>query len=160
MLLAYLGREEVRSPMQYVCVSAKVQRQWLPLLYFVHFAGRDRDAAIAELEATNAVYRVSKEYALERLRGLRFALERPGGAVVQVFTALQAGEFDNLRERFSDFQIARGIRGLPNGIQPDLSLFNLLREIYREAGDDANVRSSVFSAAARLDELEHAGLHQ
>lgn len=155
VLLAYLGRDVVRSPMQYICVSAKVQRQWLPIFYFVRLAGNDRDAAISELEATNAVYRVSKENALERLRGRRFAFEHPTGAIVEVVAALQTDPVGDLRARFTDFQIVRGIRGLPDGFQPDGTLFELLRDIYRDSGEDANVRSGVFSAAARLDELEH-----
>jgi hypothetical protein len=157
VLLAYLGREDVRFPMQYICVCAKVQRQWLPLFYFVQQAGNDLNAAIAELEVTNAVYRVSKENALERLRRRRSAFEHPGGAIIEVVAAMQAGPLDDLRRRFADFQIVRGIRGLPDGVLPDVKLFELLRDIYRDAGGDANVRSGVFSAAARLDELEHAG---
>ncbi len=156
VLMAYLIREDVRSPMQYVSVSAKVQRQWIPLFYFVRLAGGDRNAAIGELEATNAVYRVSKENALERLRGRRSAFEPPGGAIVEVVAELQAGQFDTLRDQFTDAQIVRGIRGLQEGVRPDVRLFDLLREIYRDAGGDANVRSGVFRAAARLDELEDA----
>ncbi|KAB2883295.1 MAG: ATP-binding protein [Albidovulum sp.] len=156
VLRAYLDRENVRSPMQYVCVSALVQRQWLPLFYFVRLAGGDLDAAIASLEDTKAVYRVSKECALERLRGRRSAFERAGGAIVDVVSALQAGRLDDLRERFTDFQIVRGVRGLPDGFHPDVPMFELLRDILRDADGDANVRSGLFRAAARLDELEHA----
>lgn len=154
VLLAYLGRESVRSPIQYVCISAKVQRQWLPLFYFVRLASGDREAAIVELEATNAVYKASKAYALDRLRARRSAFEQPGGAILQVVAALEHDPIDNLRGRFTDFQIARGIRGLPDGFRPKQQLFSLLLEIYRESGDDANLRSGVFRAAARLDELE------
>lgn len=157
VLLAYLGREAVRAPLEYVCLSAKVQRQWLPLFYFVRLAGRDRDAAIAALEATNAVYRNSKEYALGRLRGRRTAFEGPGGAIVEVVAALQAGRYDDLRDRFTDFQIVRGIRGLQDDFEPVEPLLDMLRDIYRDAGGDANVRSGVFRAAARLDELENGG---
>jgi hypothetical protein len=57
-------------------------------------------------------------------------------------------------QRFNDRQIVRGIRSLPDGFEPTQPLFDLLRGFYRDSGDNANVRSGVFSAAARLDELE------
>ena len=132
-----------------------VQRQWLPIFYFVQLAGGDIVAAITALDATNVVYRVSKQNALERLRGQRSAFERPGGAILEVVAALQAGQFDDLRQRFSDSQIVRGIRGLPDGFEPGDPLLDLLRDIYRDADGNANVRSGAFSAAARLDELEN-----
>lgn len=156
VLFAYLGHEVVREPVEYICLSAKVQRQWLPVFYFVRLAGGDIDAAIEALDATNAVYRVSKQNALERLRGQRSAFERPGGAILEVVAALQARQFDELRQRFNDLQIVRGIRCLPDGFEPSEPIFDLLREVYRDANGDAHVRSGVFRAATRLDELEYA----
>ncbi|WP_417548565.1 ATP-binding protein [Marinobacter segnicrescens] len=156
VLYAYLSHDAVRAPLEYICISAKVQRQWLPVFHFVRLAGGDLDAAIAALDYTNAVYRISKENALQRLRGQRSALERPGGAILDVVVALQAGPIDELRQRFNDWHIVRGIRGLPDGFEPTAPLFDLLRDIYRDAEGNANVRSGVFSAAARLDELESA----
>lgn len=156
VLLAYLDHEAVRAPLEYVCISAKVQRQWLPLFYFIRLAGGDIDSAIAALGATNAVYRVSKANALERLRGQRSAFERPGGAILDIVAELQVGHVGDLRQRYTDFQIVSGIRGLADGFVPTEPLFGLLRDIHREANDNANVRSGVFRAAARLDELENA----
>jgi hypothetical protein len=156
ILLAYLGHEAVRAPLEYVCISAKVQRQWLPLFYFIRLAGGDIDTAIATLGATNAVYRVSKANALERLRGQRSSFERPGGAILDIVAELQAGHVDDLRHRYNDVQIVCGIRGLADGFVPTEPLFGLLRDIHRETNDNANVRSGVFRAAARLDELENA----
>ena len=154
VLRAYLSHEAVRAPLEYVCISAKVQRQWLPLFYFVRLAGGNIDAAVEALAATNAVYRVSKANALERLGGRRSAFEQPGGAILNVVADLQAGSTDDLRQRFNDFQVVRGIRGLPDGFEPTDPTFDLLRDIYEDADNNANVRSGVFSAAARLDELE------
>ena len=155
-LFAYLCHEVVREPLQYICLSAKVQRQWLPVFYFVRLAGGHIGAAIATLNATNAVYRNSKQYAVESLRGRRSAFERPGGAILAAVADLQAGRIEKLRQRFNDFQIVRGIRSLPDGFEPTEPLFDLLRDIYPDADGNTNVRSGVFSAAARLDELESA----
>ena len=154
VLRAYLSHDAVRAPLEYVCISAKVQRQWLPLFYFVRLAGGNTNAAIEALEATNAVYRVSKANALERLSEQRSAFERPGGAVLEVVEDLQTGNLDDLRQRFNDFQVVRGIRCLPDGFEPTGIIFDLLRDIYDDADGNANVRSGVFRAAARLDELE------
>lgn len=154
VLMAYLRHDSVSTPLEYVCISAKVQRQWLPLFYFVRLAQSNIEAAIEGLDATNAVYRVSKANALERLRGQRSALERPGGAIIDVVADLQAGRIDDLRQRFTDLQVVRGIRSLPNAFEPTDPIFDLLRDIYEDACNNANVRSGVFSAAARLDELE------
>lgn len=154
VLFAYLSHEVVREPLQYICLSAKVQRQWLPVFYFVQLAGGDIQTAIEALDATNAVYRNSKQYALERLQGRRSAYEQPGGTILDVVRDLQAGDLGEIRRRFNDFQIVRGIRSLPDGFEPTKPIFELLRDIYQEAGDNSNVRSAVFSAAARLDELE------
>ncbi|MFC2966821.1 AlbA family DNA-binding domain-containing protein [Acidimangrovimonas pyrenivorans] len=159
-LMAYLEREAVRSPMGYVCLSAMVQRQWLPLFYFIRLADSDAGAAIAALEATEAVYRVSKENALARLRGQRTAFSQPRGATLQVLEALRAGQVENLRERFSDSQIVRGIQGLADNAILDEELFALLQDIYRDGEGGANVRSGVFRAAARLDEIEARQLGQ
>ena len=153
-LLAYLDREAVPSPMEYICLSALVQRQWLPLYYFIRLARVGNEVAITALEGTDAIYRVSKENVLARLSGERSAFSPPGGAVLEVVGALQAVQLDDLRERFTDSQILRGIQGLPDCTQPVAALFDLLKEIYRDAADNANVRSAVFRAAARLDELE------
>jgi hypothetical protein len=156
VLLAYLAHDAVRAPLEYICISAKVQRQWLPVFYFVRLAGGDIEAAIEALDATNAVYRNSKKNALDRLRRRISAFERPGGAILQVVADLEAGHIGELRQGFKDFQIVRGIRSLPDGFEPTQPLFDLLRDIYRDSDDNANVRSGVFSAAARLDELERA----
>jgi hypothetical protein len=156
VLRAYLSHDAVRAPLEYACISAKVQRRWLPLFYFVWLAGGNVSAAIEALEATNAVYRVSKANALERLHGQRSAFEQPGGAILEVIEDLEAVHIDDLRQRFTDFQVVRGIRGLPDDFEPTDAIFDLLRDIYEDAGDNANVMSGVFRAAARLDELEHA----
>ncbi len=156
VLKAYLNHDTVRTPLEYICLSAKVGRRWLPLFYFVKLAGGNTAAAIEALTATNAVYRASKTKALERLRGQCSAFEKPAGAILQVVSDLQASRFDDLRQKFKDAQIVHGIRSLPDDFEPTDLIFDLLRNIYHDADGDANLRSGVFRAAARLDELEFA----
>jgi hypothetical protein len=154
-LMAYLDHEVVRSPLEYVCLSALVQRQYLPLFYFVHLAGVDLDEAIAALEATVPVYRLSKRRALLRLRNQWNAYARPGGAIVEVVNALQGDQVANLRSQFTDIQLVRGFQGLPDGAVPTIEQRNLLKGIYCANPGNVNVRSGAFRGAARLDELEH-----
>ena len=61
-----------------------------------------------------------------------------------------------LSMKLDDYLHLNGLTGpkFAEQIGVDATLFELLRDIYRDAGTDANVRSGVFSAAARLDELE------
>ena len=153
-LMAYLDHDAVRSPLEYVCLSALVQRQHLPLFYFVHLAGVDLDEAIAALEATVPVYRISKRRALLRLRNQWNAFARPGGAILEVVNALQGDQVANLRNQYTDIQLVRGFQGLPDGAVPTIEQRKLLKGIYCANAGNANVRSGTFRGAARLDELE------
>ncbi|MGN7870433.1 hypothetical protein, partial [Paracoccus sp. 22332] len=70
VLRAYLSHDAVRAPLEYVCISAKVQRQWLPLFYFVKLAGGNIDGAIEgecpELCVSGPVHAVSDTQASKR----------------------------------------------------------------------------------------------
>ena len=67
---------------------------------------------------------------------------------------LEAAAYGDLRERFTDSQIVRGIRGLPDGFQPEARTFDLLRDIHQDAVGGGSVRSGAYRASERLDELE------
>lgn len=153
-LLAYLDHEAVFSPMQYIRLSALVQRQWLPLFYFIRLAGTTIGKAINALESTEPVYNVSKREALARLHGRRTAYSEPKGTIVQVVNVLENGKINDLKEHFTDIQIVRGIQSLRKAVVFGDPLFDLLKEIYQNGRGNANVRSGTFRAAARLDELE------
>ena len=150
---AYLRRETVRSPMAYVCLSANVQRQWLPLHYFVRLSDQSVEAAIEALEATIAVYRNSKQRALERLRGQRSALTPLNGNAVPVAAEIKAGQLAGIRERREPFLIARAIQGLPDEIGDIVPLLDLLDGLHDDFLMDTVIRGAIYRAASRLDEI-------
>lgn len=151
---SYLRREQVRMPMEYVCLSAHVQRQWLPLHYFVRLSGQGTDAAVQALEGADCVYQNSKQRALERLRGERSAYTAPTGAAVPVAAEIQAGQIDGIGDRHAPSLIARAIQGLPDDFENILPLLDLLDGLHDAAHGDAVLRGAIYRAASRLDEIE------
>lgn len=159
-LLAYLNHELVKSPIEFVRLSALVQRQWLPIFYFVRLAGVNVEDAINTLNETDAVYRVSKARALSRLRGRLSAFSPPGGAALEVVEEIQNNRIEGLRGGFTDIQIVRAVQCLPGDAQIDNAVFELLKEIFEEAGRLSFVKGGAFKAATRLDEIEAAANFQ
>lgn len=151
---AYLRREQVRSPMEYVCLCAHVQRQWLPLYYFVRLSGQGVDAAIQALEGTEAVYQLSKQRALERLRGQRSAYAALSGNAVPVGEEIQAGQIDGIADRHQPSVIGRAIQGLPDGFDNVPPLLDLLDGLHDAFHGDVVIRGTIYRAASRLDEIE------
>ena len=152
---AYLRRERVSSPIAYICLSAHVQRQWLPLHYFVGLSGQNVETAILALELTEeAVYRNSKQKALQRLRGQRSAFAPLSGSAAPVGADIQAGFIDGIGDRHHASLIARAIQGLPdnfNNVSPVLELLDALHDQYQA---DPAIRGLIYRAASRLDEIE------
>ena len=154
VLDSYLRHEHVALPMEYVKVSAIVQRQWLPLLYFVRLSGQTLDEAIENLEQTQAGYRQAKRQALERLRREASAFVRAPARARDALNEIEAGNIAGLRDRFDSTQIAQALQALPQGFEPSDELRELLRGIHLEAQAGSPLKSLVFRAASRLDELE------
>lgn len=156
---AYLRKEHVRSPLEYIRVSALTQRQWLPLHYFVMLSGQDAAAAIDALERTQASNEQSRQRALERLRGERTAYIPLSGHAVPVGAELQADQIEGICDRFQPVLVARAIQGLDadfDNIPPLLELLDGLHDI--SLGNPA-LRGHVYRAVSRLDEIEaHKGL--
>lgn len=157
---AYLRKEQVRSPLEYVCLSAHVQRQWLPLHYFIHLSGQGLDAAIQALEGTDGAYQNSKQRALERLRGQRSAFTEPTGGAVPVAAEIQAGQIDGIGDRYAPSLIARAIQGLPEDFENIGPLLDLLDGLHDAAHGDAVLRGAIYRAASRLDEIEALAVQQ
>ncbi|WP_192177722.1 AlbA family DNA-binding domain-containing protein [Mesorhizobium amorphae] len=151
---AYLSKERVSSPLEYVCVSALTQRQWLPLHYFVTLSGQHSDDAIDALERTQASNQQSKQRALERLRGDRSAYASLSGQAVPVGGEIQAGQIDGICERHQPVLVARAIQGLPDGFDNVPPLLELLDGLRGTSNGDATLRGAIYRAASRLDEIE------
>ena len=153
VLKAFLNQERVRTPLDYVLVATQVQRQWLPLFYFVELERISTDAVIEKLEGEAPVYANSKSRALERLRNERTAFVQASGQAVPVLEKIQEGELDGLSDEFEVSAICRGICGLPNDFESVGPVLDILAELFEGATNDSTAKGHVFKAAARLDEI-------
>lgn len=154
VLRAYLRREVVKGPLEYVKVSALIQRQWLPLFYFVHLHGSGIEAAVDMLRKTQAAYAPSKQKALERLEGKLSAYAPLSGQALPVGEELRAGKIKGILDRHPPILIARAIQGLPSDYTDFDPVLKTLDTIHETALSDSNLRGAVYRAASRIDELE------
>lgn len=151
---AYLRRERVRSPLEYVRVSALTQRQWLPLHYFVRMSGQGIGLAIEALEQTQASNQQSKLRALERLRGERTAYVPLSGHASPVGAEIAADQIEGLCERYDPVLIARAIQGLPESFCNIPPLLEILDSLHDSSVGNSALRGHVYRAISRLDEIE------
>lgn len=153
VLQAFLAQEQVRSPMEFVRESALVQRQWLPMFYFIGKAKVSVDNAIEILSQTDAVYATSKAKALERLRGELSAFKQASGQAAPILQEIQQGNFDDLEDTHEDPAIARAIAGLPADFEHIQDVLDLLQRMFLRAEGNSSLKGAVFKAAARVDEI-------
>jgi len=153
VLQAFLSRDEVRNPLEYIRESALVQRQWLPLFYFVNLSAKPVQEAIELLDATEAVYANCKASALDRLNGGLSAYVPPTGQAAAVLQQIQEGNIEVIEDEFGDQFISRAVAGLPDNFDNFEPIFDLLDRIFGRAGGNSALKGAVFKAAARLDEL-------
>jgi hypothetical protein len=152
-LHAFLAQEHVRSPMEFVRGSALVQRQWLPIFYFIGHAKVSVEAAIEALSQTDAVYANSKAKALERLSGELSAFKQASGQAAPILQEIQQGNFDELEDTHEDPAIARAIAGLPTNFEHMQDVLDLLQRMFLRAEGNSSLKGAVFKAAARVDEI-------
>ncbi|MCE8525800.1 ATP-binding protein [Ruegeria pomeroyi] len=153
ILRSFLRQDKVRSPIDYVKVSALVQRQWLPIFYFAHLSDSNVEEVIAELDATEAVYAASKTNALERLRGDRSAYQAATGRSAEVLAQILAGEIAEIDLDDDARAAARAVQALPDGFENLEPVMVLLETLFELAGSDSARKGEVFRASARVDEL-------
>jgi hypothetical protein len=154
VLRAYLRRESVKGPLEYVKLSALIQRQWLPLFYFVWLSGGGNDAAIAMLKKTQAAYTPSKQSALDRLQGKKSAYVPLSGLALPVGEELKAGKIDGILDRHSPVLVGRAIQGMEDDTADFAALLKILDAMHEAASANSVLRGAVYRAASRLDELE------
>lgn len=153
VLQAFLTQEHVRSPMEFIRESALVQRQWLPMFYFIDHAKVSVEDAIEALSQTDAVYASSKAKALERLRGELSAFKQASGQAAPILLEIQQGNFDELEDTHEDPAIARAIAGLPADFEHIQDVLDLLQRMFVRAEGNSSLKGAIFKAAARVDEI-------
>lgn len=152
-LQAFLAQESVRSPLEFVRGSALVQRQWLPMFYFIGLGKSSIEDAIETLSQTNAVYANSKANALQRLRGQRSAFNHATGKAAPILQSILQGEIEDLEDTHEDPAIARAISGLPAEFEHVQDILDLLQRMFARAEGNSSLKGAIFKAAARVDEI-------
>ena len=153
VLEAFLAQESVRTPLEFVRESALVQRQWLPIFYFVSISTKSVDEAIEALSQTDAVYANSKANALERMNGQRSAFKQASGQAAPILESLLQGEIESLVDSYEDPAIARAITGLPDDFENVQEVIDVLQRMFARAEGNSALKGAIFKAASRLDEI-------
>ena len=155
VLSAFLHRDRVRSPLDYIRVSALVQRQWLPIFYFAHLSGLSIEDVAAHFEAIAPVYANCKAKALERLAGQRRAFMPATGRVIPVLDRIVAGEFYRLEDEFDDPRVARALQAIPDDFDNFEPVLDLLGRMFLRSEGNSPLKGAIFRASSRLDELAY-----
>lgn len=153
VLRAFLDGQKVRSPADYIRVSALVQRQWLPIHYFGRLGGLETEGMKEVLNGTSAVYRVSKRKANQRLEGALSAFRSASGEVAEVLDKILTGDIERLEADHRPVTICYAFQALPDGYEDVAPILELLEQFSQIERADTNLKGAVFRAASRIDEL-------
>lgn len=153
VLASFLRQERVRSAQEYISVSAQVQRLWLPIFYFIHLSGSSVADTIEVFENIDAVYRVSKDRAISRMKNEISAFSPATAKTRPIVARLSCSDFDGIEDEYDDRFIAQAIQSLPNEHIVDPRLLDILDGIFERGSMNSTIKSNVYRAASRLDEL-------
>jgi len=153
----FLNNTAVREPRQYLLHSAHSNREWQPIWYYLHMAGLTIEQAAELMRKEEASHPSHRDGVIARLTGKRAAFNINQGKPKHLVVAFAKGEIDKPTDVPSSHKFALAVQGLPDG-QENLPLFQqLLSECYErsngQTSQQRNLRSAVFRAACRLDEL-------
>ena len=153
VLEAFLKKERVRTPFEYIRESLLVQRQWLPIFFFAQMCDESLEEISKKLEQIDAVYAIPKKKALARLAGKHSAFVNVGGQASPVLERIIDGNIDDVEEEIEDKLIARALQALPDGFANFEPIFELLERMFERADGNSALKGLIFKASARLDEL-------
>ncbi|WP_406873227.1 ATP-binding protein [Aminobacter sp. P9b] len=158
VLRNFLAGEKVAHPLDYLAHSAHSSREWQPLWFYVHHAGISAADAIEHLKKESASQPSNRDGAVACLNGKRSAYNINNGKPKQLVKAFNEGHIEEPKDDSDAHKFALAVQGLPDG-QDNLDKFRtLLLKCYERAASQTsahkNLRSAVFRAACRLDELQ------
>ncbi len=158
VLRNFLTGEKVAHPLDYLAHSAHSSREWQPLWFYVHQASISAADAIEHLKKESASQPSHRDGAVTRLSGKRSAYKVNNGKPKQLVKAFGEGHIEEPKDDSEAHRFALAVQGLPDG-QDNLDAFRiLLLKCYERAVSQTpahkNLRSAVFRAACRLDELQ------
>ena len=157
VLRNFLNKVEIVEPLQYLAYLAHSPRSWLPIWYYVNASERSVEEIINILESETASYKISRDCAVERLLGKKSAFKFTPGKPASILSEFREGRVFSPGGGKDDIAFALAVQGLSDR-QVDFSkILSVLEECFdRAQGDDSRsalLRSAIFRAACRLDEL-------
>jgi len=156
ILLSFLRRETVDTPIEYFRYSIATQKKWLPVFYFVLQAEMNLDDAVKDITARKSDNKATKDIVLERLKGRKSAFSVAGGVAAPIYDQIVSKDFRHVPGQ-SKTDIAatlRAVKGLKDDFQIPDELYGLLLSIAETAADGSSLWTDIYKAAARLDEIE------
>lgn len=154
----FLRGQAVSDPMQYIHAHAHCQRRWLPVWHYVKQAGLPVDSIVEDLRSQVASHPSSRDAVVQRLRKIETAYKLHVGKPAGLRTAFARGEIVEPKTNDDDLPFANAVMGLPpdaQGVERFKPMLLLSLDRTEAAGNSA-VRSAIYRAACRLDELLNA----
>ncbi len=160
VLVTILRQEEVTEPMQYVLHSAHTGRGWLPLFYYAKATKRPLAEVAETLSAATATHATKRDAAVRRLTGAAGgAFQKAIGRAKAILEDALAGTLATPVKQSEVAPMGLAIQGLPASATVDFAKLRgaLLAAYELTRGNTPQqkaLRSTVYRAACRLDELE------
>lgn len=152
-----LSREKVAHPDAYLAHSAHSNREWQPIWFYLDQAGLSVGDAVDLLAKEPASQPTHRAAAIERLSGKKSAYRVNAGKPKQIVKALAAGQIDEPGDDTEAHKFALAVQGLPDDAPNPEDILAVLLKCFERAtpqtSGNANLRSAIFRAACRLDEL-------
>ncbi|RUW98790.1 hypothetical protein EOA30_25225 [Mesorhizobium sp. M8A.F.Ca.ET.059.01.1.1] len=152
-----MTREKVAHPAAYLAHSAHSNREWQPIWFYLDQAGLSVGDAIELLTKEPASQPTHRDAAIARLSGKKSAYKENAGKPKQIAKALAAGEVDEPSDDSEAHKFALAVQGLPDGSPKSAEILAVLLKCFEQAtrqkSGNGNLRSAIFRAACRLDEL-------
>ncbi len=149
----FLKGEKVADPLQYVQAQAHYQRRWLPVWYYAKAAGTPIDDLVEDLRSLVATHPSSRDAVVQRLRRTLSARKIHPGKPARVLERLIAGDEVVVGTSAENLVLANAIMGLPDEHAGAEGLKPLVLAMLDKAPEGSGLRSAIYRAACRLDEL-------
>jgi hypothetical protein len=149
----FLKFEKVAEPLQYVHAQAHCQRRWLPVWYYAKASALPIDDLVEDLRSLVATHPASRDAVVQRLRRTNSAYKSHPGKPASVLERLLSGNLPRAGTDAENLVTANAIMGLPEDYATPDALRPLLLEMLDSAAEGASVRSAIYRAVCRVDEI-------
>jgi hypothetical protein len=153
----FLCSEPVQEASQYIGAQAHCQRRWMPVWYYVAQSGNSLDDFIERLRSEVASHPSSRDLLVRRLLKTETARKTHTGKPACILAEFARGIVTPPAIPNEDLRFANAVMGLPPGTKGAERFKSILLGCLdrAEAAANGQVRSAIYRAASRLDELLH-----